>query len=136
MTQWGVADAAAIAAYKASLSTPIPLGDIYNTPALSNIPVAFGATEAVQREQIGTQKWVALFPYSPEAWAEFRRTGFPRLYPRLNSENADSPANDPASVRRITYPAIEASANPKGLESGKAKLGGEDKSSTRVWWNQ
>ncbi|HZG24770.1 MAG TPA: SusD/RagB family nutrient-binding outer membrane lipoprotein, partial [Chitinophagaceae bacterium] len=50
MTQWGVADAAAIAAYKASLSTPIPLGDIYNTPALSNIPVAFGATEAVQRE--------------------------------------------------------------------------------------
>ncbi|HET7898059.1 MAG TPA: SusD/RagB family nutrient-binding outer membrane lipoprotein [Flavisolibacter sp.] len=136
MDQWGVKDALVIAAYKTGATTPQALGDIYNTPAMSNIPVAFGATEAAQREQIGTQKWLALYPYSPEAWAEFRRTGFPKLYPRMNSENTDSPATDAASVKRTTYPPIEASANPKGLASGISKLGGPDKTSTKVWWNQ
>lgn len=136
MAQWGVTDANAIAAYKNGITTPAALGDIYSTPALTNIPVAFGSTDAVQREQVGTQKWLALYPYSPEAWSEFRRTGFPKLYPRLNSDNADSPAGDPASVRRTTYPPIEITANPGGVASGIAKLGGPDKSSTRLWWNQ
>lgn len=137
MARWEVTDAAVIANYKAGTTTPAALGDMYNTPALTNIPVAFGSTEAVQREQIGTQKWLALYPYSPEAWSEFRRTGYPKLYPRMNSENADSPAGDPASVRRTPYPPIEASTNPAGLASGISKLGtGGDKSSTRLWWNQ
>ncbi len=137
MARWEVTDAAAIANYKVGTTTPIALGDVYNTPAMTNIPVAFGTTEAVQREQIGTQKWLALYPYSPEAWAEFRRTGFPKLYPRMNSENSDSPASDPASVRRTPYPPIEATANPAGLASGVSKLGaGGDKSNTRLWWNQ
>ncbi len=122
--------------YKSGVTTPIALGDLYNTPALTNIPVAFGATEAVQREQVGTQKWLALYPYSPEAWSEFRRTGFPKLYPRLNSDNSDSPAGDAASVKRTTYPPIETTANPAGLASGISKLGGPDKSNTKVWWNQ
>jgi len=136
MARWEVTDAVAIANYKAGTSLPVALGDIYSTPAMTNIPVAFGATDAVQREQIGTQKWLALFPYSPEAWAEFRRTGFPKLYPRMNSENTDSPASDPASVRRTPYPPIESAANPNGLVSGIAGLGaGGDKSSTRLWWN-
>lgn len=137
MAQWSVTDAVAITAYKNGITTPAALGDIYSTPALSNIPVAFGATEIVQREQVGTQKWLALFPYSPEAWSEFRRTGFPKLYPRLNSDNTDSPAGDAASVRRTIYPPIEITANPGGVASGISKLGsGGDKSSTKVWWNQ
>jgi len=135
MERWGVTDANAIANYKVGTSTPAPLGDMFNTPAMSNIPVVFGASEAVQREQIGTQKWLGLYPYSPEAWSEFRRTGFPKLYPRVNSDNADAPANDPASVRRTPYPGIETSTNPKGLASGIANLGGPDKVSTRLWWN-
>lgn len=136
MKRWDITDGSIIANYTAGTTTPIALGDIYSTPALTNIPVAFGATEVIQREQIGTQKWLALYPYSPEAWAEFRRTGFPKLYPRLNSDNADAPASNPGSVVRTTYPPIEASANPAGLASGISKLGGADKTSTKVWWNQ
>jgi len=135
MEQWGVTDGTAVTAYKAGTTTAAALGDIYNTPAMNNIAVVFGNTDAIQREQIGTQKWLALYPYGIEAWAEFRRTGFPKLYPRLNSENIDAPANDPASVRRLTYPPIETSANANGLASGVSKLGGPDKVSTRVWWN-
>jgi len=136
MNQWKIVDAIAITNYIAGTTTPIALGDLYSTPALTNIPVLFSVTPAQQREQIGTQKWLALYPYSPEAWSEFRRTGFPKLYPRLNSDNADSPAADPASMRRVTYPPIEAAVNPNGLASGIQKLGGADKSSTKVWWNQ
>ena len=136
LDRWGIKDAAVISNYISGTSLPIALGDINNTPALTNIPVAFAATIAQQREQVGTQKWLALYPYSPEAWSEFRRTGFPKLYPRLNSGNTDSPATDPASVRRTTYPPIEAAVNPQGLASGVSKLGGADKTSTKVWWNQ
>ena len=136
LDRWGVKDAAVISTYINGTSLPIALGDVNNTPALTNIPVAFAATVALQREQVGTQKWLALYPYSPEAWSEFRRTGFPKLYPRLNSDNTDSPATDAASVRRTTYPPIEAAVNPQGLASGLAKLGGADKTSTKVWWNQ
>ena len=33
-------------------------------------------------EQIITQKWIALWPVnSPVAWAEYRRTGYPKLFP-------------------------------------------------------
>jgi hypothetical protein len=136
LDQWGIKDATIVNNYKTGTTTPIALGDTYSTPALTNIPVLFSATAAIQREQIGTQKWLALYPYSPEAWSEYKRTGFPKLYPRLNSDNLDSPATDPASVRRLTYPPIEASVNAGGLASGVTKLGGPDKSSTKVWWNQ
>lgn len=136
LDRWGIKDAAVISSYINGVSLPIALGDVNSTPALTNIPVAFAATLAQQREQVGTQKWLALYPYSPEAWSEFRRTGFPKLYPRLNSDNTDSPASDPASVRRTTYPPIEAAVNPQGLASGVSKLGGADKTNTKVWWNQ
>jgi hypothetical protein len=135
MDQWGV-PSAVYSSYITSPLTPQPLGDPYNTPALSTIPVAFGATEAVQREQIGTQKWLGLYPScSPEAWAEFRRTGFPKLFPRLNNDNplASVEAN---SVKRLTFPPIEAIINPKGFQSGVDKLGGPDQTNTKVWWNQ
>jgi hypothetical protein len=132
MEQWGITS---YASYLTSTQTPIALGDAYNTPPMSDIPVAFGATEAVQREQIGTQKWLALYPYSsPEAWAESRRTGFPRLYPRLNNDNPDASV-DPRSVKRLVYPPSEAIINPKGYASGVQLLGGPDKTSTKLWWN-
>ncbi|WP_017258525.1 SusD/RagB family nutrient-binding outer membrane lipoprotein [Pedobacter arcticus] len=135
MAQWGVTDASVISTYKAGTTTPAALGDIYSTPGMVGTPVAFGSTEPVQREQIATQKWLALYPYGQEAWAEVRRTGFPRLYPRLNSDNIDAPASDPTSIKRLTYPPIEASSNANGLASGIAKLGGPDKVTTKLWWN-
>ena len=33
------------------------------------------------RDRIITQKWIAMFPEGCEAWAEQRRTGYPRLFP-------------------------------------------------------
>jgi Susd and RagB outer membrane lipoprotein len=134
MRQWGIADAAAIAAYTASTKTPVALQDGVRSPAMSDIPVAFSANVEKQREQIGTQKWLALFPYGFEAWAEFRRTGYPKLYPRLNSDNTDVPTTDIA--RRAPFVAGEITTNKPGVDSGVQKLGGADNAKTRLWWNK
>ena len=93
-------------AYIASTNTPVPLGDQYSTPAVSDIPVAFSGNPAKQLEQIITQKWLASYPFgSPNAWAEFRRTGFPKLLPRLNSDNTAAPV-EAGSIRRLSFPSI------------------------------
>jgi hypothetical protein len=131
LAQWGVPSGS----YASSSATPQALGDFYNSPAMSNIPVAWGGTEDVQREQIGTQKWLSLYPsMSREAWAEVRRTGYPKLYPRLNNDNPDASVQ-PTSVKRLIFPPTESIVNAEGYQSGVEKLGGPDKSSTRLWWN-
>lgn len=133
MTQWGVTSGDANT-YIASNATPMALGDVYNTPAVSNIPVAFAGTEAAQREQIGTQKWLALYPsMSPEAWAEFRRSGFPKLLPRLNNDNPEV-STDAASLKRLSFPPDESIINPQGYQSG-VDLIGSDRTDVRMWWD-
>lgn len=134
MRQWGITDAAAVAAYTNGTSKPIALNDKVKTPALSDIPVKWETTPAKQREQVATQKWLALYPNGHEAWAEYRRTGFPKLYARINSENPEVPAN--GVVRRTPFVLGETNTNPKGVESGVSKLGGPDKSDTRLWWDK
>lgn len=135
LQQWDVGGDAAT--YITSTNTPQAYGGPapYAAPPLSDITVVFGSTEAVQREQIATQKWLCLYPsMGPEAWAEFRRTGFPKLYPRLNNENPDASiaAN---SVKRLIFPPGEITVNAAGYASGVQLLGGPDKTSTKLWWN-
>src|SRR5690606_24007664 len=91
LSQWGVTDAAAIQAYVNSANLPAAPADYYKSPAVSNTPIQWAGAEAMQRKQIGTQKWLAIFPDGWEAWAEFRRTGYPDMYNLITSENADLP---------------------------------------------
>ena len=39
-----------------------------------------GASKEEKLQRIITQKWIANFPLSCEAWAEYRRTGYPKLF--------------------------------------------------------
>ncbi|MBO0936663.1 SusD/RagB family nutrient-binding outer membrane lipoprotein [Fibrella sp. HMF5335] len=134
MKQWGITDAAKVAAYVSSTKTPVAPGDALNSPALSNIPVKWGSTEAVQREQIGTQKWLALFPDGMEAWAEFRRSRYPKLYPIANSDNADLPSG--TFIRRIPFLDLEKQTNGDAVKAAESLLNGPDKASTPLWWDK
>lgn len=137
MRQWGITDAAAIAAYKASTKTPVAPADFVSSPALSNIPVAFHASDLnIQREQIATQKWLALFPDGIEAWADFRRSGLPKLYPVLNSDNPDITNPATQRVRRIPFLEFERQTNTAAVEAAEALLGGPDKVTTPLWWDR
>ncbi len=134
MTQWGVSDAAVISAYQSSAKKPVAPNDYLKSAPLSNIPVAWGSTEAIQREQIGTQKWLAIFPDGFEGWAEYRRTRFPKLYPVVNSDNPDIPAG--GVLRRIPILLVEQQTNAVEAKKAEALLGGPDKVTTPLWWDK
>lgn len=36
-------------------------------------------------QRVITQKWIANYPLGLEAWAEYRRTGYPELYPCIDN---------------------------------------------------
>ena len=135
LSQWGIADNTVIQNYISGTGTPVALDDYFSSPAVADIPVAFSSDPEVAREQVLTQKWLALFPDGIEAWAEVRRTGFPKLYPVINSDNPDVSTDD--IIRRFTFLNYEYQTNGKAVEAtGIPLLGGPDKASTRVWWNK
>jgi Susd and RagB outer membrane lipoprotein len=142
MNQWGINDAAAITAYINSNATPIAPGDAQNSPAVSTAPVKFGATTALQNEQITIQKWLALFPEGVEAWADIRRSRAFKLYPVVQSDNTDLPTaaniNAPTNnwIRRIPFINDEKVTNGAEVEKAVPLLGGTDKISTPLWWDK
>jgi hypothetical protein len=108
--------------------------DGINSPAMASISVKWGGFAAVQREQIGTQKWLALYPDGIEAWAEFRRTRYPKLYPVVHSDNADLPSG--TFIRRIPFLVLEKNTNAAAVKAAEALLGGPDKPTTPLWWDK
>ena len=134
LQQWGITDNTAIQNYTQSIATPVAPNDYLNSPAVANIPVKFSGDPAQQREQILTQKWIALFPDGIEAWAELRRTGFPKLYPIVKSDNPDVDTND--IIRRLTFQSYEYQTNGKAVQDAIKLLNGPDKASTHVWWDK
>ena len=93
-----------------------------------------GGSEEEQLEQIITQKWIALYPDSREAWAEKRRTGYPVVYPRLNTDNTSIPVD--IIPRRVTFIDAEFTNNEAGVTEALGKLGGPDNGATRLWWDK
>jgi Susd and RagB outer membrane lipoprotein len=134
MESWGITDAAAVTAYTNGTSTPIALTDFFNTPALTDIPVKWASVEEKQREQIGTQKWLAVYPDGHEAWADMRRSNYPKIYPLINSDNPDVPKT--AMISRITFLDAERQRNGPAVKAAEALLGGPDKASTPLWWDK
>jgi Susd and RagB outer membrane lipoprotein len=133
MRTWGITDAADITAYTNSNKTPSAPGGYFNSPAVASIPVKLAADAATQREQIGTQKWIALFPEGHEAWASFRQSGYPKMYPLVHSDNPDAPIG--TFIKRIPFLNYDRDRNGPGVEAAEALLGGPDKISTPLWWD-
>lgn len=134
LRQWGVTDATKIAAYKVSPATPAALTDEEKSDAVNTAPIAWALTEAAQREQIGTQKWLALYPDGLEAWAEVRRSGFPILYPVVTSDNTDIPAGQ--FIKRIPFIELEKQTNAAEVTKAVALLNGPDNAFTPLWWDK
>ncbi|PKV50300.1 SusD/RagB-like outer membrane lipoprotein [Aquimarina sp. MAR_2010_214] len=104
--------------------------------AVSNITIAWnsGATNEEKLERIITQKWIAMFPDGQEAWSEFRRTGYPKIFP-VAVNNSGGTVDSNIQVRRLPFPASERNTNPQGVEQARTLLGGADNGGTRLWWD-
>ncbi len=110
--------------------------DARNSPPVTDIPVLYDAGGSFERrlEQIITQKWLALFPMNDtEAWAERRRTGYPKGYAIIESANPDLTRTQLA--RRLIYPPNSYSKNGAATAAALTLLGGKDSYATRLWWD-
>lgn len=127
-----------------------PMGK-YNASALSEITIAWedDSAEGVDKESIRernleriiTQKWIAIFPLGFEAWAEHRRTGYPRLLPAIEDKSGGT-VDLEQGARRLPYPVEEYQKNSANLQSAIQLLNQEtqgirkgDGMGTRVWWD-
>jgi hypothetical protein len=130
---WGITNGTEISNYINGTSLPIAPGGMFNTPALTDIPVKFSGVEEKQREQILTQKWLALFPEGHEAWAEIRRSGYPKLYPILHIDNPAVPPGE--FIKRIPFLNYDRDRNAAAVEAAVPLLGGPDNIFTPLWWD-
>ena len=88
-------------------------------------------------ERIITQKWIAIFPLGNEAWAEYRRTGYPRLAPTPDECNKSGGTVTPKyGARRLQYPTEEYAENRANVEAAAATISGGDNAGSRVWWDK
>lgn len=126
-------------------STPAPYTDPANNgnsigdgPLLGKITIKWNdeAEPEEKLERIITQKWIALYPDGQEAWSEFRRTGYPKVFPVVIN-NSGGTINTTKQVRRIPFPASEYRNNAENVNKAITLLGGgEDNGGTPLWWDK
>ncbi len=69
-----------------------------------------------------------------EAWADFRRTGYPRLIP-VKENKSGGVVDSEKGARRMPYPLDEFVSNKANVEYAIANyLHGADNMATDVWW--
>ena len=104
------------------------------------------ATDEGKKEMVITQKYIHLLMQPHEAWAEYRRTGYPKSLVKPGDvtaviDGADvvfTPATGAESgadvVARYKYPTSEFTLNKANVEAAAARMG-EDSHRQRVWWD-
>lgn len=85
--------------------------------------------------QINTQYWIASFLNGPEAFANFRRSGFPALTPNPYGQPNNPDVPNGTFIRRLTYPTSEISVNGANMQEAVSRQGA-DKLSTKIWWDK
>lgn len=137
--QWGVAGDA-----QSYINDAVSVPEVYKDPmgtfsyngTASTITIKWSATDGFERklERIITQKWIANFPLGLEAWAEYRRTGYPKLMEVLDNKSGGV-VNSSLMVRRLPYPKTEYTENAENMPGALKSLNGADNMATRVWWD-
>jgi hypothetical protein len=113
-----------------------PTNSSNNIAAMSTITIAWnaGGTNEEKLEKIITQKWIAMFPEGQEAWSEFRRTGYPKIFPVVSNQSGGVVDTD-IQIRRIPFVDSEQFTNAAGVTAATSLLGGGDNAGTRLWWD-
>ncbi|WP_294538427.1 SusD/RagB family nutrient-binding outer membrane lipoprotein [uncultured Bacteroides sp.] len=94
------------------------------------------ATPEEKQERIIIQKWIANWMLGNEAWADYRRTGYPHLMPATAAGNkSGGVVNSERGARRIPYPVDEYNDNTENIQYAVSNyLGGQDNMARDLWW--
>ena len=113
-----------LADYGASTAVPAAATTTY----LQTHPLKAGT----ELEQINTHYWVASFLNGLEAWANFRRSGYPVLAP--NPYPGSDLKTEPF-IRRLTYTDAELNVNKENVQQAISRQG-PNLLDTRIWWDK
>ena len=99
---------------------------------LANNPFETGGIFDEQLDQISTQKWILFYLDQIENFANWRRTGYPKLIP----------TNYPGNItggqipRRFIIPDSEEQLNNANFIDAKTRQSGDNTLLSRVWWDK
>jgi hypothetical protein len=131
-------------------STAVPYNDIVQpqysvSTGLSTVTIKWDETASFETnlERVMTQKWIAMYPDGQEAWSEFRRTGYPKLFP-VAVNNSNGLISTVGQIRRIPFPNTEYQNDAYEVHKAVNLLTGEssgaltpgDNGGTRLWWDK
>lgn len=103
------------------------LTDTEMSDLLASSTVAYSGTDEEKLEKIFTQKWLSFgFLQSIQGWAEYRRSGYPKL-----TFFEDSDPDYPLPSTRLIYPTTEITYN----EDNYAAVADEDNPYNTVFWD-
>ncbi len=103
------------------------------------------ALPAANEENVLTQKYIALYMNGYEAWAEYRRTGYPKSIIEVGEKTGPlsngtvvtfgpvpTTGND-RIPRRLTYPVQEFTINKENADAASASVGGDTYNTKLIW---
>lgn len=98
------------------------------TSFLNHPLISYSGTKDEKLEKIATQNWVNFTVIQAQhAWAEYRRTNYPKLKFRTDNSSQQSP--QPPS--RLLYPENERTYNSENYEAVRSK----DKPDVKIFWD-
>lgn len=142
MNQWGVAIGGYLSSTKSPADYVDPVSADRDIKAVSTCKPSWSSASDNEGhlEQVITQKWLALWPAnSPVAWSEYRRTGYPKLFPAYLSAVKPTITRGGKSVnnaRKIRLPESEYTNNGASIAEAIKFLGGSDDITTCIWWDK
>lgn len=100
------------------------------TAYLASAATVLKGSQEEKLEQIITQKFLANYFQINEGYAEFRRTGYPKIW--TGSDKGSTGGEIP---RRLTYPLDEYSKNENSIKAAVQRLSKGDTYMSRIWWD-
>jgi hypothetical protein len=110
-------------------TTAISNTDITNYLADPGVDFSLAGTNEEAYELINTQYWIVNLRNGSEAFANFKRSGYPMLSPNQANNNLNG-----GFIRRMSYPDVEGSANGPNYKAAVTAIGGDNLLS-RVFWD-
>ena len=136
--EWGASGADAY--LKDSVSRPADYSDA-NHPengvrnkSTCTIKWEEGDSDERKLERIITQKWIAGYPNGLEGWCDFRRTGYPYIFPPKDNLSTAG-VDDERGQRRLRFSQSEYNNNRANVEAAVQMLSTKsDSDNTELWW--
>ncbi len=129
--QWGLTVPGTYLAGPANYNTGVGVPGNVGANSYGSIPATQNAGTATELERIALQYWIASYPGGNEGYANWRRTGIPKLSPTTFASNSSKQI-----PRRFVYGTDEYSLNPAQLNVAIGRLSGGDTQDGRVWWDK